>query len=154
MRDVLPKRIARIHGGLPATRGMSHPPKQPMFSPQLLEHFANPRNAGVLDSPTVHVRVENPVCGDILELSASVASGRIREIRFQARGCTASIACGSATTVLLEGAEADRISSVDPARIEAAVGGLETASKHAARLCADGVKALRAAIARLEESGP
>lgn len=124
-----------------------------MFSPQLLEHFANPRNAGVLDAPTVRVRVENPVCGDILELSANVVSGCIREIRFQARGCTASIACGSATTLLLEGAEVAALSTVDPARIEAAVGGLETASKHAARLCADGVKALRAAIAKLAESG-
>ncbi len=133
---------------------MRHPPKQPMFSPQLLEHFANPRNAGLLDSPTVQVRAENPVCGDILELSANVASGRIHEIRFQARGCTASMACGSATTVLLEGREVAELALIDPARIEAEVGGLETASKHAARLCADGVKALRTAIARLEGSGP
>ncbi|MCC6262955.1 MAG: iron-sulfur cluster assembly scaffold protein [Bryobacterales bacterium] len=117
-----------------------------MFSPQLLDHFANPRNAGALDAPGVRVRVENPVCGDILELSAIVEAGHIREIRFQARGCTAALACGSATTLLLERMDVSALASVDTARIEAEVGGLETASKHAARLCADGVKALRAAI--------
>ena len=121
-----------------------------MFSPQLLDHFSNPRNAGALDAPAVRVRVENPVCGDILELSAIVEEGRIREIRFQARGCTAALACGSATTLLLEGMDASALSSVDATRIEAEVGGLETASKHAARLCADGVKALRAEIANCD----
>ena len=71
-----------------------------MYSPQLLDHFQNPRNAGTLEPPAVRVRVENPVCGDILELSAIVAEGRIAEIRFQTRGCTASIACGSATAAI------------------------------------------------------
>lgn len=117
-----------------------------MYSPQLLDHFQNPRNAGTLEPPAVRVRVENPVCGDILELSAIEAEGRIVEIRFQTRGCTASIACGSATAMLLEGLEIRGFSTIDAARIEAEVGGLETASKHAARLCADGVKALRAAL--------
>jgi nitrogen fixation NifU-like protein len=117
-----------------------------MYSPQLLDHFQNPRNAGTLEPPAVRVRVENPVCGDILELSAIEAEGRIVEIRFQTRGCTASIACGSATAMLLEGLEIPGLSAIDAARIEAEVGGLETASTHAARLCADGVKALRAAL--------
>lgn len=125
-----------------------------MYSPQLLDHFENPRNAGTLEPPAVRVRVENPACGDILELSAIVAEGRIVEIRFQIRGCTASIACGSATTMLLEGLEMSRLSAIDASRIEAEVGGLETASKHAARLCADGVKALRAASANKSDSSP
>jgi nitrogen fixation NifU-like protein len=119
-----------------------------MFADLLLDHFRNPRNAGSLPEPAVCVRVENPVCGDILELSARADEGRIAEVRFQVRGCTASIACGSATTTLLEGAAVADLSRVDAARIEAAVGGLENASKHAARLCADGVKALAAALTK------
>jgi nitrogen fixation NifU-like protein len=117
-----------------------------LFSDSLLDHFRNPRNAGSLPAPAVCVRVENPVCGDILELSARAEEGRIAEVRFQVRGCTASIACGSATTTLLEGVAVAEMARVDAASIEAAVGGLESASKHAARLCADGVKALAAAL--------
>ncbi|MCZ2156955.1 MAG: iron-sulfur cluster assembly scaffold protein [Bryobacterales bacterium] len=117
-----------------------------MFSPELLDHFRNPRNAGTLESPALKVRVENPVCGDILELSANIDGGRITEIRFQARGCTASIACGSATAQLLDGRAQEELIAIDAARIEGEVGGLEAASKHAARLASDGVKALRSAI--------
>lgn len=117
-----------------------------MFSPELLDHFRNPRHAGELDAPMARVRVENPVCGDILELSANASDGRIAEIRFRARGCTASIACGSAAAQLLEGRGLAELREIDAARIEAEVGGLEEASKHAARLASDGVKALQAEI--------
>lgn len=117
-----------------------------MYADELLNHFRNPRNAGSLPATAVCVRVENPVCGDILELSARAEDGRIAEVRFQVRGCTASIACGSATTTLLEGLALEEMGRVDAASIEAAVGGLESASKHAARLCADAVKALAAAL--------
>lgn len=118
-----------------------------MYSPRLLDHFQNPRHAGLVAAPDAQVRVENPVCGDILELSARLSEGRIAEIGFQVRGCTASIACGSATATLLKGLHVHEIAGVDKEEIEAEVGGLETASKHAARLCADGVKALGAALA-------
>src|ERR1035438_8196952 len=39
-----------------------------MYSPQLLDHFEHPRNAGGLTDANARVRVENPACGDILEL--------------------------------------------------------------------------------------
>jgi nitrogen fixation NifU-like protein len=118
-----------------------------MFTPELLDHFRNPRNAGSLPPPAVWIRVENPVCGDILELSARAENGAVAAVAFQVRGCTASIACGSATTTLLQGMPVAALAGIDAARIESAVGALESASKHAARLCADGVKALAAALA-------
>ena len=40
-----------------------------MYSDQILNHFQSPRFAGELAPPAVTVRVENPVCGDILQLS-------------------------------------------------------------------------------------
>ena len=119
-----------------------------MFTPQLLDHFQHPRNVGALVPPAACVRVENPVCGDILDLSARVEGGIVAEVRFQVRGCTASIACASATTTLLEGLAIVEMQQVDAARIEAEVGSLESTSKHAARLCADGVKALSEALQR------
>ena len=38
-------------------------------SPELSDHFRNPRNVGVLPPPAITVEVSNPVCGDILRLS-------------------------------------------------------------------------------------
>ncbi len=72
-----------------------------MFSATLLDHFQNPRNVGELPPPALVVEAANPVCGDILRLSVLLESGRVREARFQVRGCTASIAAGSALTEMV-----------------------------------------------------
>jgi nitrogen fixation NifU-like protein len=113
-----------------------------MYSPQVLEHFRNPRNVGELGEPARTVEVVNPACGDILRLSARFDSGAITKVAFKARGCTASIAAGSALTEMLLGKSEADLSSVTAAAIEAAIGGLPAESKHAASLCEDAVRAL------------
>jgi nitrogen fixation NifU-like protein len=113
-----------------------------MYSEQLLDHFQHPRNVGELDPPAVTVEVSNPACGDILRLSVRFEGGRVAEARYKTRGCTASIAAGSALTEWLAGRERAALASLEPAAIEDAVGGLGAASKHAAVLCVDAVKAL------------
>lgn len=123
---------------------------KPLYSEQLLEHFQNPRNAGVLPEPAVTVNVENPACGDRLRLSARVEDGVVTAAMFQVRGCTASIACGSALTVWLSGRRVEEVSRLKGSEIAAAVeglvGGLANESKHAALLMADGVAGLVRAV--------
>ncbi len=119
-----------------------------MFSETLLGHFRNDRRVGRLDPPAVTVQVENPVCGDILALSALVEGGVLADVRFRARGCTASIAAGSALAEMLLGMSVARLGSVDGAAVEAALDGLPSTSKHAARLAGDAAKALAAAVQR------
>jgi NifU-like protein involved in Fe-S cluster formation len=113
-----------------------------MYSDRLLDHFQNPRNVGTLQPPAVVVEVSNPACGDLLQLSALAANGRIGEVRFKTRGCTASIAAGSALTELLQGKALEDLAALRAADVELAVGGLSNESKHAAVLAIDGVKAL------------
>ena len=113
-----------------------------MYSERLLDHFRSPRNVGVLDAPAKIVDVTNPACGDMMRLSARFENDRVAEARYQTRGCTASIAAGSALTEWMTGKSKAELSSLTPALIEDLVGGLEPASKHAAILCVDGVKKL------------
>jgi nitrogen fixation NifU-like protein len=113
-----------------------------MYSELLLEHFRNPRNVGDLEPPAVTVEVSNPACGDILRLAVRFDGGRVAEARYRTRGCTASIAAGSALTEWMTGKSRDELRRLRAADIESAVGGLEPESKHAAVLCLDGVKAL------------
>ena len=113
-----------------------------MYSQRLLEHFKNPRNAGVLAPPAVTVDVANPACGDVLRLSVLFEDGRVLEARFKTRGCTASIAAGSALTEWLAGKTREEMAALEPAEIEEALGGLGPESKHAARLSVDAVRAL------------
>ncbi len=118
----------------------------PLHSDRLLDHFQNPRNSGQLPPPAVSVDVENPACGDILRLSARFEQDRVTEARYQVRGCTASIAAGSALTEWMTGKSRDELRTLTPAVIEEALGGLESATRHAAVLCADGVKRLLSAV--------
>lgn len=113
-----------------------------MYSEKLLEHFKNPRNVGELPPPARTVEVSNPVCGDILRLSALFDGDRIGEVRYRTRGCTASIAAGSALTELLRGKTTEECARMVARDVEEAVGGLSNESKHAAVLAIDGVRAL------------
>jgi nitrogen fixation NifU-like protein len=114
------------------------------MSPELIEHFRNPRNVGELPSPAITVEVSNPICGDILRLSAIVKDGRVAESRFKVRGCTASIGAGSALTELIAGRDKVSLKALIAADVERAVGGLSNESKHAAALCVDAVRSLLA----------
>jgi nitrogen fixation NifU-like protein len=113
-----------------------------VYSERLLEHFQNPRHVGEVDDADIRAEVSNPICGDILRLTAKVVDGRIERIAYQTRGCTASIAAGSALTELLMGKTDDEALRLSRDDVEHAVGGLSNESKHAAVLAIDGVKAL------------
>ena len=113
-----------------------------MYPPRLIEHFQNPRNVGELRPPAITVEVANPACGDTLRLGVRFADGRAAEVRYKVRGCTASIAAGSALTEWIAGKTRGELAAFDASLIDDAVGGLPAASKHAAVLCADGVKKL------------
>lgn len=115
-----------------------------LHTPELLDHFQHPRNVGQLPAPAVTVDVSNPACGDMMRLAARFENGRVAETRYQVRGCTASIAAGSALTEWLVGKSRDELSAPEAVRtaIDKALGGLPPASTHVAILCADAVKTL------------
>jgi len=83
-----------------------------------------------------------------MRLAARFENGAAADVRYKVRGCTASIAAGSALTEWLSGKNRTQIAAFRPAIVDDAVGGLPAESKHAAALCADAVKALLAAIGR------
>ena len=117
-----------------------------MYSPQLLDHFERPRNSGELADADAQVRVENPACGDILELAIKMDAGQIGEIRFRAKGCVPAMACASAMTELAKGKSAQEVHAISKAEVVNAVGGVPPASGHAAQLAVD---ALREALKKL-----
>jgi len=113
-----------------------------MYSEAVLDHFQNPRNAGQLDAATATVSVENPVCGDILELSVRVEAGRIAEARFRTRGCVTALACSSLLTELLRGKTPAEARAITSEEISETLGGLPPATLHGAQLARDAVQAL------------
>jgi nitrogen fixation NifU-like protein len=112
-----------------------------MYSQQVLDHFEHPRNAGVIETPDASVRLENPACGDVLQLTLKVADDGLEDIRFRAKGCVASMACASALTELVRGRSITAVRTVSREELLAAVGGLPPASMHATHLAMDALKA-------------
>jgi nitrogen fixation protein NifU and related proteins len=112
-----------------------------MYSAQLLDHFQNPRNPGEVAGADAAAEIENPACGDILRLTLRVSAGRISDVRFKAKGCVASIACGSALTELVLGKTVNEARNIQREEIITAVGGLPQASSHAAHLALDTLSA-------------
>ena len=113
-----------------------------MYSARLLDHFENPRNAGEVADATLRARVENPVCGDILELSARIGEGRIIELRFLAKGCVPAMACGSAIAELAKGKLLTEARAISKEDVIAAVGGVPKASGHAAIMAVEALRKL------------
>jgi nitrogen fixation NifU-like protein len=118
-----------------------------MYSPQVLDHFQNPRNAGEIEGADATAEIENPACGDVLRLSLKTNAGRITQVRFMAKGCVAAIACASALTELALGKTLTDAQHLQRAHVSNAVGGLPPGSTHAAQLAVD---ALSAALNRIK----
>ena len=73
-----------------------------MYSALVLDHFEHPRNSGELPQATYSATIENPACGDILELSVRIEQGIIAAISFRAKGCVPAIACASRLTEMAQ----------------------------------------------------
>jgi nitrogen fixation NifU-like protein len=117
-----------------------------MYSPQLLDHFQNPRNAGDIGDADATAQIENPACGDILRLTLKISDGRIAQARFKAKGCVPAMACASALTELVSGRTLEETRKLRREDIIATVGGLPPASTHAAQLAVDALSAALHAI--------
>jgi nitrogen fixation NifU-like protein len=118
-----------------------------MFSPQVLDHFEHPRNAGEVADPQASIQIENPVCGDILRLTLRVEEDRITEICFRAKGCVSAMACASLLTELVSGKTLEEARRLRREELTEAIGGLPEASAHASALAMD---ALRAALNKVK----
>lgn len=112
------------------------------YSPQVLDHFEHPRNTGELPGADAEVRLEHPVCGDIMRLAIKVADGCVSQIRYQTRGCVASIAAGSCLTEMVQGQSLTAAGRITREDLINNLGGLNAASMHASHLAMDALEQL------------
>ena len=86
-------------------------------------------------------------CCDEIELSVSIDGDRVTDAGFDARGCGASTAAGSAAVTLARGRSVFEAASIGPTQIAEEVGGLSPGKLHAAELAAEALaRALGAAV--------
>src|SRR5438093_11769604 len=64
------------------------PPEPRLSAPYqelILDHYRRPRNKGALEGATHSVSLNNPLCGDEIDLQLRVADDVIRDVRFIGR---------------------------------------------------------------------
>ncbi len=69
-----------------------------MYKEELMEHFKNPCNYGVLNSPDFVIMDENPSCGDFISIYGKVENGLLINVSFTGKGCVLSQATASILT--------------------------------------------------------
>jgi nitrogen fixation NifU-like protein len=113
-----------------------------MYSAKVLDHFQNPRNVGDLVDADAWARVENPACGDIMDLGIKLSGERIKEVRYRIRGCVPSVAAGSCLTEMIKGCSLGEVSKLKREELIKALDGLPNASLHASHLAMDALAAV------------
>ncbi len=114
-----------------------------MYSKQVAEHIANPRNVGELDDPSGTGDVTNEVCMDRIRLTIRVEDGRLVAAKVRANGCPPTIAAASVLTELILDRTIRELESLGRKDIVDALGHLPATKKHCAALA---IEALQAAI--------
>ena len=111
------------------------------YSEKVMEHFANPRNAGVLENPDAVGEVGNPRCGDIMKITLQIDddSETIEDIRFQTFGCGAAIAVSSIFTEMVKGKTLRKALQIGNDEVVKELGGLPNVKVHCSVLAEEGM---------------
>jgi nitrogen fixation NifU-like protein len=106
-----------------------------LYQEVILDHNRKPRNWGRLSTPSHQAEGLNPLCGDHIWLTVSVADGRVSEIAFEGEGCAICKASASMMTANVKGKTLDEAEQLVQEFRDMATGKLEAgAPSHLGRL--------------------
>lgn len=111
------------------------------YSETLIDHFRNPRNAGMMREPDGVGEDTFDGCGDLARFYLRVVDGRVVDVRFQTYGCGPTIAASSAGSELATGRPVADLVAVSEQDVTAAVDGLPAERLHAAQVVAGALRA-------------
>jgi nitrogen fixation NifU-like protein len=114
-----------------------------MYSAKVMDHFANPRNVGVIENANVVVQVGDPRCGDALLIFIRIGEDRIQDIKYKIYGCGGAIATSSVASEMAMGKTLDEVLQISEGSIASALDGLPAEKMHCSNLAAG---ALHAAV--------
>lgn len=78
-----------------------------LYQELILDHYRRKRGEGTLDSPSVAVDQNNPLCGDEVHLELLIEDGRVAELAHTGEGCSISQASVSMMSEALTGRSVD-----------------------------------------------
>lgn len=73
----------------------------------IMDHYKTPRNKGALENNSVNIEMNNPTCGDRIQLTLQVEDGIVKDAKFDGEGCSISMASASMMTQAVKGQKVD-----------------------------------------------
>ena len=111
-----------------------------VYSEKVLQHFQNPKNAGVIEDADGIGEIGERDCGDLLRVFIKVEKDVVTDVKYQIKGCAAAIACASAMTELAIGKSIEDALMVSEDDIVEALDGLPEFKLHCSNLGAAGLR--------------
>ncbi|MBE4907391.1 SUF system NifU family Fe-S cluster assembly protein [Bacillus luteolus] len=78
-----------------------------LYRQVIMDHYKNPRNRGVLDNESLTIDMNNPTCGDRIQLTMIVEDGKVIDAKFEGEGCSISMSSASMMTQAIKGQPID-----------------------------------------------
>ena len=80
----------------------------PIYSKEIIKHFKNPQNVGIIKNPSGAGEAGNIYCGDIMTLYLKIGENKkgekiIEDVKFETLGCVVAIANTSLLTTMVKG---------------------------------------------------
>ncbi|WP_071460648.1 Fe-S cluster assembly sulfur transfer protein SufU [Bacillus massilinigeriensis] len=74
-----------------------------LYRQVIMDHYKNPRNKGVLEDGSLTINMNNPTCGDRIQLTMNVEGEVVTDARFEGEGCSISMSSASMMTQAVKG---------------------------------------------------
>lgn len=74
-----------------------------LYRELIMDHYKRPRNRGERAGANVSIALNNPLCGDEIELHLDVEDERVKGVRWGGRGCSISQASASMMSEAVKG---------------------------------------------------
>ncbi|WP_026584410.1 Fe-S cluster assembly sulfur transfer protein SufU [Bacillus sp. J33] len=74
-----------------------------LYRQVIMDHYKNPRNKGVLEDDSLTINMNNPTCGDRIQLTLKLEDGKVSDAKFEGEGCSISMSSASMMTQAIKG---------------------------------------------------
>jgi len=88
-----------------------------IYQERILQHSATPHNFGRLPTATNKIVLDNPLCGDKIQMEVEILGGIVKNVMFTGKGCAISKASASLLTEKVKGMKIEELRKWDKTSI-------------------------------------
>jgi nitrogen fixation protein NifU and related proteins len=111
-----------------------------LYSEQVCDHYAHPRNTGSVAEPSGKAMVKSEFDSDTVLISLLIEDGVVKEVKFKCMGCAVAIACSSMATEMVLGRPVDEAYAITEQAVADALGGIPEYKMRCSNLAPEAIR--------------